>query len=90
MDTYVRKIKGILKGLRFGRRAHAPWLRTFLAGLGFGVVAGTAATALLTPTNGKETRQLVRSKAKQMANRANKQIATVSTGANGAKEELHV
>src|SRR5260221_6364772 len=67
MSTYIREIRGSLENLGLVRRTHSSWTGGFLVGTGFGVVAGAAVAALLTPTKGKEMRKLVRSKAKNLA-----------------------
>src|SRR6478736_217412 len=61
MNTYVREIKGMLENMGLVRRSESSWVGGFFAGAGLGAVAGAAVAALLTPSNGKEMRKLVRS-----------------------------
>jgi gas vesicle protein len=84
--NYAREIRGMLKNLGLVRRSNG--VGTFLVGAGVGAVAGAAVAILLTPTNGKQMRQLVGSRAKQIASTAEKKISSIKS-ANGAKEQLH-
>lgn len=90
MNKYIREVKGVLENLGIVRRSEASWMGGFLVGTGIGVVAGAAVAALLTPTNGKEMRKLVRSNAKRLATKAEKQISAIkSARPNGVKQQLH-
>jgi len=80
----------MLENIGLVRRAKRSWMSGFFAGAGFGAVAGVAVAALLTPTDGKEMRELVRSKAKRFAKGAEKQIAALkSASTNGARDQVH-
>jgi hypothetical protein len=90
MNSYIREIRGVLENLGVVRRPQASWMGGFLVGTGLGVLAGAAVAALLTPSDGKEMRKLVRSKAKKLAKTAEKQISAITSAApNGIKEHLH-
>ena len=90
MNRYVGEIKGMLENMGLVRRSESSWIGGFFAGAGLGAVAGAAVAALLTPSDGKEMRKLVRSKAKRLAKGAEKQIAALrSVNANGARHEVH-
>jgi gas vesicle protein len=89
MNAYVREIRGMLENLGVVRRPPS-WMGGFMTGIGFGVVAGAAVAALMTPSNGKEMRRLVRTKARQIANRAQKKASALKEDhVNGAREQLH-
>jgi gas vesicle protein len=80
----------MLENMGLVRRSERSWMSGFFAGAGFGAVAGIAAAALLTPTDGKEMRKLVRSKAKRLAKGAEKQMAALkSVSTNGARDQVH-
>lgn len=85
--NYAREIRKMLKSLGLVR-SESNGVSAFLVGAGVGAVAGAAVALLLTPTNGKEMRQLVGSRAKQIADTAEKKIAEIKSP-NGAKAELH-
>jgi hypothetical protein len=90
MNTYSREIRGMLENLGVIRRPRATWTSGFMVGAGLGVIAGAAVAALLTPTDGKEMRILVRSKAKYIAGSAEKKIAAIKGAhANGTREQMH-
>jgi len=87
MNTYVRQIRGILESLGLVRQSGGSWTGGFLIGTGVGAVAGAAVAALLVPTNGKEMRKVVRSKAKRLARNAEKQITAIkSPSPNGVRD----
>ena len=89
MNTYVREIRGMLENLGVVRRPQS-WMGGFLTGIGFGVVAGASVAALMAPYTGKEMRRLVRTKARQIANRAEKRItAHKAERVNGVRDDVH-
>jgi len=88
MKSYAREIRKMLETLGLARKPRG-WSGTFLAGVGVGAVAAV----LLTPSNGKEVRKIVRSKAKLVAGTAEKKIAAItaitSGAVNGARKQVH-
>jgi gas vesicle protein len=67
MNTYIEGVRDALTRAGWMRSSSSGWMTGFCVGAGVGLVSGAVVAMLVTPTNGREMRRELGSRAKELA-----------------------
>jgi gas vesicle protein len=67
MNTYIEGMRDALTRIGWMRSSSSSWMTGFCVGAGVGLVSGAVVAILVTPTNGREMRRELGTRAKHLA-----------------------
>jgi gas vesicle protein len=78
MNTYMEGVRDALTRVGLVHSSTSAWMTGFAIGAGIGLVSGAAVALLLTPTNGREMRREIGSRAKRLAEKTQGALSDVT------------
>jgi gas vesicle protein len=89
MNMYLQGVRDTLGRVGLVRRSNASiWMTGFAIGAGVGLISGAVAALLVTPTNGREMRREIGSRAKRLAERTQRLAERTQGAFSHAKHEV--
>jgi gas vesicle protein len=87
MNTYIEGVRDAVTRMGW-MRSSSGWMTGFCVGAGVGLVSGAVVALLVTPTNGREMRRELGSRAKQLAKQTQQLAERTQHRIQGVAEEV--